>query len=270
MKPQRAVSRSAPRAFTLIELLVVIAIIALLVAILLPSLSLAKEIARRTICRGNLNGWGKALSMYTTMYKGYVPRSWHRGGSSSVFWIEQGTMTQWDYDYYKYEISVEKMAPFLPGFRFDDPLDRSTLSGMWLCPSVCNQARLGEPGWFQAKATHLHYAYFARVSEWTPGLTDTPEDFTDDIMQADGMLMCDMVLRRDGYGWLFNHGNRGKHAVWDEKSHVGAFAADPHAIEGINTLYGDCHAEWRSAGDLDVEEMATDPENPRHVNEHYY
>jgi prepilin-type N-terminal cleavage/methylation domain-containing protein len=42
------------RAFTLVELLVVIAILAILVALLLPSIQGARETARRTQCQGNL------------------------------------------------------------------------------------------------------------------------------------------------------------------------------------------------------------------------
>ena len=52
------------RGFTLVELLVVIASIAVLVALLLPVLSRAKEKARRTACLNNLKQVNLALHLY--------------------------------------------------------------------------------------------------------------------------------------------------------------------------------------------------------------
>lgn len=52
------------RGFTLIELLVVIAIIALLISILLPSLSRARELSKRLVCMSNIKGYGTSCKIY--------------------------------------------------------------------------------------------------------------------------------------------------------------------------------------------------------------
>jgi len=51
-------------AFTLIELLVVIAVIALLLAILMPALNKARELAQGAVCKGNMKNYTFALFMY--------------------------------------------------------------------------------------------------------------------------------------------------------------------------------------------------------------
>jgi len=54
--------------FTLIELLVVISIIALLLAILMPSLQKVKEQAKSTICQASLHGWALTFGIYAADY----------------------------------------------------------------------------------------------------------------------------------------------------------------------------------------------------------
>ncbi|MCB9850316.1 MAG: prepilin-type N-terminal cleavage/methylation domain-containing protein [Phycisphaerales bacterium] len=56
--------RERLRAFTLVELLVVISIIALLIAILLPSLKKARAQGKTTVCLSQLHTLGQGLAMY--------------------------------------------------------------------------------------------------------------------------------------------------------------------------------------------------------------
>ena len=58
------------RGFTLIEVLVVVAIIALLVAVLIPSLARARAVSQRTVCLHNLKMLGQAWMLYYGDNKG--------------------------------------------------------------------------------------------------------------------------------------------------------------------------------------------------------
>jgi prepilin-type N-terminal cleavage/methylation domain-containing protein len=58
------------RGFTLIEMLVVIAIIALLLAIMLPCLRMARAVSKRTYCQNNLRQLAHAWTLYLSDYDG--------------------------------------------------------------------------------------------------------------------------------------------------------------------------------------------------------
>jgi|GEM_PF-679781 len=77
------------RAFTLIEVLVVVAIIALLVAVLLPSLSEARDRAKLASCTANAKQIMTMVAMYQSENKDYVP---------VMFWYASAIKSDVEYD----------------------------------------------------------------------------------------------------------------------------------------------------------------------------
>ncbi|MHC4104784.1 MAG: type II secretion system protein [Planctomycetota bacterium] len=90
------------KGFTLIELLVVIAIIALLMAILMPSLQRVRKQARGVACQSNLKQWGTIFAIYTDDNNGFFPKR----TSGTGRWIN----VLYDYYYREAKIRVCPMA----------------------------------------------------------------------------------------------------------------------------------------------------------------
>ena len=77
------------RAFTLVELLVVIGIIALLISILLPSLTRARQMANLIYCQSNLRQIGQLMSIYASQNNGDLPGAW----DSTLWFTYADTLT---------------------------------------------------------------------------------------------------------------------------------------------------------------------------------
>jgi prepilin-type N-terminal cleavage/methylation domain-containing protein len=92
------------RAFTLVELLVVIGIVALLIAILLPALTRAREAANRAACLSNLRQVHTAFNFYAMNSRDQVPLGFRTvskqfnsmafSTTGGNFWVLFGVLTQ--------------------------------------------------------------------------------------------------------------------------------------------------------------------------------
>jgi prepilin-type N-terminal cleavage/methylation domain-containing protein len=124
----RGTDRATPsvaRAFTLVELLVVIGIIALLISILLPTMSKARRSANDVKCRSNLKQIALASRMYANDNDDHYPDGYTIGGSR--FRVAPGTKNAADPNA-EVEIfglhSIFRQAGYLKS------------NEVWVCPSA--------------------------------------------------------------------------------------------------------------------------------------
>lgn len=129
---------SRENGFTLIELLVVVAIIALLISILLPSLTSARNVARMVRCQAGLKQFATAHQMYANEADNYfVP---HKTNGNRLPWFRH--------------IKYRSMLGMRPGTKYTEGL---------VCPSVPPDARQTTPS--------FNYAGNATRTNGRPDLT---------------------------------------------------------------------------------------------------
>jgi len=223
------------RGFTLIELLVVISIVAILVAMILPAIGRAKDIAVSTQCQSQMRQLAIGLHTYATDFKGgYVPYP-----MDSMFWM--------------YQSSAMAIAPYFSG----------ESKPLWYCPNIANSDLpiygYAPQSWGTPLYSHsiwqIGYFYLAQPTaeatppnQWSQYYIDTDGDgsktdeYLTNIYQTD-VTVSEVVIVSDSAGqpnipnaWRSMHPFRPPNL--------------PGNFGGVNTLFGDGHARFKKSSEV--------------------
>jgi prepilin-type processing-associated H-X9-DG protein/prepilin-type N-terminal cleavage/methylation domain-containing protein len=151
MNADRRTSRSG---FTLVELLVVIGIIAVLVGILLPALTRAREAANQIKCQAQIRSLVQLMILHANDHQGFMPVCGLLPGTSNVI-LEDVQMKKYEYWTNGGSQSVLSMPGSIAkyaGYDLDTSsftalqasINKGMMKKMMVCPSDQDVGRLGK------------------------------------------------------------------------------------------------------------------------------
>lgn len=127
------------RAFTLVELIVVISIIALLIALLLPALTMAKQAALSVQCESNLRSLGQMSMEYSDANKDFLLSNAPANSPSSFAYAWNDQLFDWDFNlppkvvaWMTYEMSIRNTI--VDGYTYGAL--RQKYLPLFICPSA--------------------------------------------------------------------------------------------------------------------------------------
>lgn len=223
--------------FTLIELLVVVAIISLLVSILLPSLSRAKELARTVVCATNIHNWFPIVAMYSDESNGDYPVTGLLGGGGTNYLFN-----------YIPTATGEALAPYCA---------EESLLGLMDCPSN----EYVDPMWpdyEHASRIRSQYQFMLNILDctatWHNGQQNLRNAEKTVGAPTDVGIISDWNVYLVGMDWDIGYTNH------FETSWRASSDDEEPDCRGLNVLFADGHVAWADKGRMEINaEAGADP-----------
>jgi len=228
-------------AFTLVELIVVVAVIALLIAILLPSIGKARELSRRVVCGSNFRQLGLACTTYAQDRRGTLPYLPDSNGEPTGAVAFNSTV-----------IHVPDKKGWEGDWGFSVMLDAS-LWGQFdvtSCPSLGNAPFDDPANTTRTPAAYGPFMYFAgRINP----LFDRPNDTVAPVKLSqsrsqDVLWQERMLLNTNNGNYEFNHGT-GEVVQFDNPSSSTLRSTDANDVDGGNLLHYDGSVHFTPFGE---------------------
>ena len=220
-------------AFTLIELLVVIAIIALLLSLLTPALSQAKDLARNAKCISNLHSQGIHFHTYANEYNGCFPPVF-----TDLYNVSRTGLRGCWINILGKECIDDSFRPEYAYWNQDDGLPDSFLETTpFYCPNKNTTSDIPGIGNRDGTAEHCYGAIYAKTLVWydpAPGQNPGQRDYVPvERWASDSMLVGETSWEHSPicYQWSVSSGTADRKI--DESNKYWNFHRH---FEGMNTL----------------------------------
>jgi len=258
------------RGFTLIELLVVVAIIALLIAILLPSLGKARELANRSYCAANIRGIIQSMVVYSNENNDAYPLVMAPTSSGGYTTAGTSSTDPRVVGLSLYTDTTKAMASYYSTSGVgQDPGDIP--ANLWIlvlnqqCSPkqfICKSDPVATNVWQLQQTTGLNSYYinfngsnpdfgysYSTAYPWSPGSPSTPGAWWKNTTDSSLPVMCDIAPANNtgtnpaastpgqSGGGVPSNGNK----CWNSSN---------HQRSGQEVGFADAHTEWCSRPDV--------------------